>query len=1484
MKIIKTSLIIIFALAILAEMLYLFAVPPAINYALKRGIVEKIVKKETGLTLKSDNLEIRTTPGFNIAAEVKNLSLRDKNKNKVLDAQNIEAKISILSLIFQKPQPKMLNVDDLWVQITKDEKDDFYIGTYKLDKNKKIELKFKNFRAQLANIRIFFKDKRTKDEMTFKINGLFVHKYTENKYVKADFFAKIYHESDESSLQLHIDSKLPLLKHLKTADIFGSVQNADLALYSDIAALYSDSEITKMSGIINTAFYTNDAGKNEKKFFAEAMVKNLAITMKNPNDSIESSGVMKISFAGLANESDLKIDKLNINGKDWKTEISGLVQKIGSKSPNLDLNVKIPHSNVHSLIALLPNITDEYNTVRKLKKHGVFGVIDTALKVSGKPERPDIFGKLALSDLYILYYDPLIPKCRIDMEFKGQFFELYTKVFARKNQFVEIKGSADNWLGGRGNFHIVSSPVVNLETAHRLLLPVHDVVGFDLGPLPYMTISGEGNIDLKVHGTVVDGFADGRFNFKNTNAQIDGYNFKLLNAAGHLDFNKKDMFFETISGKVKNSPLKITGNADLTGNVDFSVKSPSFELSELLNIAKTSKNLKSKAELLAPVEKAGGMCAVELRIKGFGRDFVKLMEKAEISGKINFKNNTAKSVFSPVEAQKINGSANFHNDDWGADLSTEIFASKFFVKAKSYKNELSASINSPSVNIDAVLNSPALKTYLKGDFKGFPATNSFLELNADYKGSAKTIEKNKIRMKSKLKPSKNNETPFLLRSGVFELFDGDLTIKNFSAKVFNSTAKANGKILKIFSGKPVYNYDLEVMNFDVSNFETLKTMQFVPAYMQKILNTYEKYKGRADANLICRNNINRGRIKLQEIAFVQKSLQIPINVDSGEIRVDGNKIILKSINAKFDNNPIFLNSSVSNLAKNPKFNGYVTTKLTESFINKYVNSNLTYPLKVKGDITFTSEFSGDDKSFTVKPVIKLSEDADIYYMGSNLGDADGKREINGNIYVKNHVFDIKKLTYLRYMTSQNDYSYPLEIITVHGKVVQKKDKFFLQNMHVLTKNSANVKIFNAFFKKSVLKQGMFNCGLVLNGDVNAPDILGSIKMDSIDMPLYDTIINSINVNFAPKIVDIEFSGKSFDSDFLVNAQVKNKTTLPVVVDNVKITSKKVNLDSIIDSMTKVTMENIGTVPASGKMPAEKLQIRPSDIIINKGRMEAENIILRGLPATNYTGNFRLGKDNILKVSDINLNLTGGTLRGLASYNFKDAKITAELRAEKVDANKVAEAFLDVKNQIFGSVNANIHLTTHGDSENERIRNANGNVYFSIDDGKMPKLGSLEYLLKAGNLIKSGITGLSINNFLDLIAPVKTGYFESIKGSIHLKNGSAENLEIFSTGENLSLYIKGKYDFPEQNADLIVFGRLSKKSQNILGPVGNASFNSLLNLIPGIKLDRSEKSKFIKDLNKIPGVEFSDQAYRIFSAKIDGDVNGEKYVTYFKWIE
>ena len=326
------------------------------------------------------------------------------------------------------------------------------------------------------------------------------------------------------------------------------------------------------------------------------------------------------------------------------------------------------------------------------------------------------------------------------------------------------------------------------------------------------------------------------------------------------------------------------------------------------------------------------------------------------------------------------------------------------------------------------------------------------------------------------------------------------------------------------------------------------------------------------------------------------------------------------------------------------------------------------------------------------------------------------------------------------------------------------------------------------------------------------------------------------------------------------------------------------MDTLVDSLTTIPTPNTAVKLVETGKNSVKMPLNVSDFIIKKGSMTAENIVIRDLNATNYEADFVLGKDMILNLNKLGFDVTTGKMTGTAVYNFDNGRIKANVSAYNVDSNKVASSLFGFKDQIFGNANGNIVITTKGSSEEERIKNMFGYVYFEITDGKMPKLGSVEYLLKAGNFIKSGITGVSLNNLLALIAPVKTGYFDSIKGNFALKNGVAQDIEVYSKGDNLNMYINGEFDILQNYANLRVFGRLTKRASNILGPVGNVSFNSLLSSIPGLKMNKNDKSGIIKDINKIPGVELSDQQYRVFTVKIDGDIDKEKYVKNFRWIE
>ena len=75
--------------------------------------------------------------------------------------------------------------------------------------------------------------------------------------------------------------------------------------------------------------------------------------------------------------------------------------------------------------------------------------------------------------------------------------------------------------------------------------------------------------------------------------------------------------------------------------------------------------------------------------------------------------------------------------------------------------------------------------------------------------------------------------------------------------------------------------------------------------------------------------------------------------------------------------------------------------------------------------------------------------------------------------------------------------------------------------------------------------------------------------------------------------------------------------------------------------------------------------------------------------------------------------------------------------------------------------------------------------------------------------------------------------------------------------------------------------LSRKISTMFGPIGNMSINTLFNVIPGV--DLSKDSPVLENINKIPGIELSSKAYRKFVADIKGNINGEDYVTSFKWI-
>jgi hypothetical protein len=289
----------------------------------------------------------------------------------------------------------------------------------------------------------------------------------------------------------------------------------------------------------------------------------------------------------------------------------------------------------------------------------------------------------------------------------------------------------------------------------------------------------------------------------------------------------------------------------------------------------------------------------------------------------------------------------------------------------------------------------------------------------------------------------------------------------------------------------------------------------------------------------------------------------------------------------------------------------------------------------------------------------------------------------------------------------------------------------------------------------------------------------------------------------------------------------------------------------------------------------------NSLLFNNVKVRAGNIKVKNIRASNLEAMCSLNERMHLSVDSYKFNMASGTISGKLKYNLLNNFMQMELSSKGVNANELVTAILDLPNQIYGSLTGHIELSCNATNDKTRLETLSGFGSFNVVKGKMPKLGSLEYLLRAGNLIKGGITGLTMNGIIDVITPMKTGEFSSIDGRIRIKDGIAKTVEIRTLGKSLNLYVIGSINLSTQIADMHVYGQLSRKISTILGAAGNISLNTLFNKIPGISLDGN--NQLVNDINKIPGIELTNKSNRKFMVEILGDVNGDNFVKSFKWI-
>lgn len=1406
----------------------------------------------TEYNVKVKNVRIQTSiiPIALIKADEINVSSKKDSNNIKID--NLKLKIRILPLLSGKIHINELNF--LSIQGNIEQKNDIIINKDLVSdiQNSKFicdSVSVQNADIIINNIQSNQKIKYSAKRIFYKLN---------RRYLKIDIDSKITVNNVVSGIKLK--TYLPRDNNLSTSLMDIRVSNFDISVFSDIIKKYYLNDLIDIQGLVNIDF-------NNKHLNAD--FNNVFLKMSDADKSvILPENLQVVSDISLTSKKVL-IKNAQILSKNINVIINGSISDyLAKRIPETDINIRINKSKIEDFIGMLPIFKTEDIDSYKLKKYKFYGDIIGNLSIKGDNLEPSILGSIYIDNGVLTKPIPNAKGATVKLDFKGKYLNYDVNVPAGQNEKVMVKGGVELYNVKYADMRVWSTKNVDLATAEDKVVPLHEILNFVIGPVPIMDITGRGNIDIIIKGNRKNPHVWGDLIFKDTTAKFKEMpDLILTNADAVLNFDDENAVFKLKKGFVDKRDINIDGTCNLAGKFDFDVKIQGQELAHLYKAIETSTIINDIKNMIPKAEDLKGLVNVSLKVYGNIKDieYTKFNENFFVKGFMELLGNSLKLQGVKIDSAK--GKINFNNTNADIDLLSYIGNSPLNVQAVVNDKYADANISIPKLNLRDIISS---NETFKQDF-----ANIFVNVNAKYKGATDKIEYENIDFFAKIiEVGKNNKLN--ISKGTIILKNGKLVIKDLNGNFTGTKSSFNVNLqADNITKNPVFNGRMLLKDFELNLLNLLAEINIIPNECRDIINNVKFNKGKINTDIKVSNNNFNASTNIGGIELIYVPLNLPIKIINGSIYLRKHFLGLNKINLIADNMPILIDGGISNIFKTQDFDITINSKPNQDFVDKYINNNRIYPLKLKGDIVYNVNLKGLKDNFHLDSEINLSKDSSVYYLGATVGDVENAIIMNLKADIlKQTIIKIKDFSYDKLIDSQGKRRTRLNMLKASGGLELLKDDLRYKDLRVKTSHPTDVRILNILFRKPNIKQGQFTSDLRFNGSLSNPHLIGTFNIVETNIPFLDIIMKKLSFVFKDKTIDIVSNGEVLGNDVNFKGTLRNKLIPPYYIENAKVDTKILDFNYITNKLKSVQINESSTLDSFGTFNL-------NDTVINNLKINADEIRLRNLIAQNVNAKLYLSDKKVFNISNFNFDIANGTLNGSFLYNLNNSNAGIKIKAKNINANDMSIALFDLGNQIYGDLTGEVEISCVGSDFNKCMQTLNGAMMFDVKDGRMPKLGSLEYLLRAGNVLKGGLTGLSINSVIDILTPLKTGDFSEIYGKMSIKDGITNDIEISSKGKDLSIFITGSYNFASANAEMEVLGLLSKKISTLFGPLGNVSLNTLLNVVPGV--DLAKDSKLLEKINKIPGIEFNSKSFRKFIAEINGNINGDNYVRSFKWI-
>ena len=632
-------------------------------------------------------------------------------------------------------------------------------------------------------------------------------------------------------------------------------------------------------------------------------------------------------------------------------------------------------------------------------------------------------------------------------------------------------------------------------------------------------------------------------------------------------------------------------------------------------------------------------------------------------------------------------------------------------------------------------------------------------------------------------------------------------------------------------------------NLDIKG-EKLPLSELMPALLRfqnskdpskKFIENFKNFKGTANVNLKWKDGI-WGTCVVNNLGANAVWFDIPLyakevvfnfkgqTVDSVAEGIIGNEKVIHTLNITKLGTPEKLVVGTLKSTLTPKFNSVPNLKILNS-----ANFELVYKIK--------------DRKPDVYYNIDIPVNSDLIYKSFYLGLRNYKRKIYANTFKDGNDLYLKQYKY-----SYSDSNKENVIISGDGlfsKFVDKAnpDKFIPQYVTCHTNGYAPISVTGSFGEK--VRGGEFKGDLKY--DFKNNQVLGTFDIIKARHQAFH--IDQAHVVSKNGIFNITSNGLFKGEKYSAELNLKNNIYGETLIYNMKLFLDKLILETNPDTQRK----------KKKKINPHEItkQVRNADITINNWEI-AINEIKRDKFVLQNVKLLGSMKNNIFDFKMQELNFADGTINAKGVYDFTKNTSKIAFEAQNINSNKVAEATLNLKDQIEGTANAKVSLNAK-----DMFRFIDANCAFEVKEGFLPKLGDTEFMIKNSKYKLSQIINIDLSQ-KDLMK-------DDIKGTFNVHNTEIKNINITTWHELSAMYLEGNYEMEKQFADLQLFWHYSKEA-----PKGVKIFGIPLKFILKVVfLPEYSKKLYQPKLSKIPKINADEKNSNYYRIHLKGDINKNK---------